>query len=323
MNQKEVPETRSSLGLVQRYTQSGAFAEVYTPEEKDCELRLSYISNTAGKIETKTKDYNMSFGSVTLNTGGVFKRFNTNKIELAKSEEYALIQDFELTVKNSSENPINYMVLYNLAFNSPTEADMSTRLVINGEKQLMSNSFLGKVTDVGVSNGNVYALKAGDNKIQIDYKFSGESLTLSDTTDNKYSQSIIAFELPKDADVKLWKLEKPITLNTTNTWKPMGIDAKFNLATKKTAIIIYHINVKTDKKLFKARLRINNSFNKKSIILTEGMTYGYAHAYIVKVLKPGQYAFDLEYESDSTNTYSPELGDANAESIYLQMVLMD
>ncbi len=324
MNKREIPETRSSLGLVQRYTQSGAFAEVYTPgETANCDLRLSYISNTPGKINTSTKDYNFSFGAITLKSGGVFKRFNTNKIEISKSEEYSTIQDFELIIKNSSENPKNFMVLYTLAFTNSAEADLCSRIVLNGEKHLMSNSFIGKAIDIGVHNGNVFSLKPGDNKVQIEYKYSGESISLNDFTDNKFSQAIYAFELPDNAVVNLYKLEKPISLEANDSWKPMGIEAKFNLATKKTAIIIYHLNIKTDKALFKARLRINNSFNKKSISLTEGLTYGYAHAYIAKVLKPGQYNLDLEYQSNSKNTYSPELGDVNGESIYMQVILLD
>ena len=76
-------------------------------------------------------------------------------------------------------------------------------------------------------------------------------------------------------------------------------------------------------KLFKSRVRINNSYNKKSIIITEGLKYGYAHAYVAKVLKPGKYSLDLEYFSDSTNTFSPELSEINGESIYIQVILLD
>ena len=118
-------------------------------------------------------------------------------------------------------------------------------------------------------------------------------------------------------------MDKPLSLDTKGSWKPMQMDGKFNLTAKKTALIIYHINVKTSKKMFKCRVRINNSYNKKSIILTEGLKYGYAHAYVAKVLKAGQYNLDLEYISDSPNTYSPELQEINGESIYMQVILLD
>lgn len=324
MNEREIPETRSSLGLIQRYTQSGAFAEVFTPGEKaNCDLRVSYVSNTPGKIITKAKDFNFSFGSITLKTGAVFKRFNNNKIDLNKSEEFEVIQDFDLIVKNPTDSPKYFMIMYNFSFNNKDDAIFSSRLSLNGKKELISNSSVGSVMDIGVHNGNIYSLRPGDTKVQIEYKFSGESKTLAEVTDNKYSQGIYAFELPQDADINLYKMDRSISLNTNNSWKPMGIDAKFTLATKKTAFIIYHINVKTDKKSFNARLRINNTFNKKSIIITEGLNYAYAHAYVAKVMKPGQYNLDLEYLSDSTNNFSPELGDLNGESIYMQVVLLD
>jgi len=324
MNQRELPETRSSMALVKRYTQSGAFGEVFAPgKEANCNLRLSYISNTPGLIKTDTKDYNFSFGSVTLKTGGVFKRFNTNKIDLAKADEFSTIQDFDLSVKNSSGKPKNYMVLYTLSFLVNKKVDLQTRIVLNGEKQTNSNSYMGSVPEIGVHNGNVYSLQPGDNKIEIGYKYSGQSISLSDVTDNRYVQAIYAFELPDDVIVNMYKLEKPVPLDTVGAWKPMQIDGKFTISSKKTALIIYHINIKTDMKLFKARVRINNSYNKKSIILTEGLKYAYAHAYVAKVLKPGQYNLDIEYLSESKNTFSPELSEVTGESVYMQVILLD
>lgn len=324
MNKREMPETRSSLALVKRYTQSGAFGEMFNPgKDPNCKLRLSYVSNTPGKIKTDTKDFNFSFGSITMKPGAVFKRFNLNKIEFAKSDEFATIQDFELNVKNDSGKPKNFMVLYTLSFLINKKVDFQSRLVLNGERQINTNSFMGGVAEVGVHNGNVFNLQAGDNKVEIEYKYTGQSISLSDVTDNKYTQAMYAFELPDDAIVNMYKLDKPIPLETAGAWKPMQIDGKFNLTSKKTALIIYHINVKTDKKLFKARVRINNSYNKKSIILTEGLKYGYAHAYVAKVLKPGQYNVDLEYLGESKNVYSPELSEVSGESIFMQVVLLD
>lgn len=324
MNKKEIPETRSSLALVKRYTQSGSFGMLFTPgKEPDCNLRLSYISNTAGKIKTDTKDFNFSFGSVTMKSGGVFKRYNNNKIELSKSDDFGTIADFELEIKNSSGKTKNFMIMYTLSFLVNNKINFQSRIVLNGEKQLNTNSFLGPVAEVGVHNGNVFALQPGDNKVEIEYKYTGESIALTDVTDNKYTQSIYAFELPDDAVINMYKLDKPIPLSTGNAWKPMGIDGKFNLTSKKTALIVLHINVKTSKKLFKARIRINNSFNKKSIILTDGLEYAYAHAYVAKVLKPGQYNIDIEYLGESPNTFSPELMEINGESIYMQVILFD
>merc|ERR1712032_194250 len=260
---------------------------LFTPgKEPDCNLRLSYISYTAGKINTTTKDFNFSFGSVTLKSGGVFKRYNQNKIELSKSDDFATINDFELEIKNSSGKTKNFMVMYTLSFLVNKKVDFQSRIVLNGEKQVNTNPFLGPVPEVGVHNGNVFALHPGDNKVEIEYKYTGQSLDLTDVTDNKYTQAIYAFELPDEAIINMYKLDKPIPLDTKNSWKPMGIDGKFNLTSKKTALILYHINVKTSKKLFKARIRINNSFNKKSVIITEGLNYAYSHAYVEKVLKP-------------------------------------
>lgn len=324
-NDREIPETRSSLALVKRYTQSGAFAEVFNPKkDPNCDLRISYISNTPGIIETNSKDYNFSFGSITMKEGAVFKRYNSEKMEFFKADEFANIQNFNLVIKNSSSKPKYFMIMYTLSFLVNEKVDFQSRLKLNGERQTYTDSFLGSVSEVGVHNGNVFSLQPGDSTVEIEYKYSGASLSITDVTDNKFTQSLYAFELPDDAIVNMYKLvDKSLPLNTNGSWKPMGIDAKFNLSSKKTALIIFHINIKTSSKMFKARVRINNSFNKKSVIMTEGLKYAYSHAYVVKVLKSGQYSLDIEYVSNSKNNFVPELSEINSESVYLQVVLLD
>lgn len=324
-NNKEVPETRTAIGNIQRYTSSAAFGEVFTPsgDNKPTNLRISYVSNTAGKINTSTDDYNFSFGAITLPPGSVVKRFNSNKIEIAKSDEFSLINDFNLNIKNDSGKPKHYMIMYTLSFMVNSNVYLKSRIKLNNTSEKTTDSYLGSVAEIGVHNGKVFSLMPGDNKVEIEYKYDGESLSIADTTNNKYVQSIYAFSFPDDTIIHNFKLEKPVTLFTNGDWKPMGIDGKLNLSSKKTALIIYHINIKTSQKLFKARIKINTKFNKKSIILTDGLEYAYTQSYVVKVLKPGNYNLDIEYSSLSKNVFTPELAEVNNESVFLQVVLLD
>ena len=286
-------------------------------------MRVSYVSNTGGLIKTDTDDYNFSFGAITLPPGSVVKRSNSNKIELAKSDEFGLINNFDLNIKNDSPNPRFYMIMYTLSFLVNSNVSFQSRMKLNGKSEKTTDAYLGMVAEIGVHNGKVFSLQGGDNKVELEYKYSGESISIADTTNNKFVQSIYAFEFPEGTIVHNFTLEKPLTLNTNNDWKPMGIEGKFNIGAKKTALIIYHVNIMTKKKLFKARVRINNKFNKKSVILTEGLEYAYAQAYVVKVLKPGSYTLDIEYNSQAVNTFTPELAEVNDESVYMQVVLLD
>ena len=323
-NNREIPETRTAIANVQKYTSSGAFGEVFTPaNENKTQLRVSYISNTPGIIKTETEDYNFSFGALTLPPGLVVKRLNSNKIELSKSDEFSVINNFNLNIKNDSTNPKFYMIMYTLSFMANSNVSFQSRIKLNKQAEKTTDSYLGMVAEIGVHNGKVFSLPNGDNKVEVEYKYNGKSIAIEDTTNNKFVQSIYAFEFPEGTVVHNFKLEKPLTLNTNGDWKPMGIDGKFNLGSKKTALIIYHLNIMTKKKLFKARVRINNKFNKKSVILTEGLEYAYAQAYVLKVLKPGSYSLDIEYSSFAQNTFTPELAEVNNESVFMQVVLLD
>jgi len=204
-----------------------------------------------------------------------------------------------------------------------SNVSFQSRIKLNKQAEKTTDSYLGMVAEIGVHNGKVFSLPNGDNKVEVEYKYNGKSIAIEDTTNNKFVQSIYAFEFPEGTVVHNFKLEKPLTLNTNGDWKPMGIDGKFNLGSKKTALIIYHLNIMTKKKLFKARVRINNKFNKKSVILTEGLEYAYAQAYVLKVLKPGSYSLDIEYSSFAQNTFTPELAEVNNESVFMQVVLLD
>jgi hypothetical protein len=323
-NNREIPETRHALANVQKYTSSAAFGEVFAPSgDNKTQMRISYVSNTGGVIKTDTQDYNFSFGAITLPPGSVVKRFNSNKIELAKSDEFGVINDFNLNIKNDSPSPKFYMIMYTVSFLVNSNVSFQSRIRLNGQAEKSTDSYLGMVAEIGVHNGKVFSLPGGDHKVEVEYKYNGESISIADTTNNKFVQSIYAFEFPEGTVVHNFKLMKPLTLNTNGDWKPMGIDAKFNIAAKKTALIIYHLNIMTKQKLFKARVRINNKFNKKSVVLTEGLDYAYAQAYVVKVLRPGSYSLDLEYSSLAQNTFTPELAEVNSESVFMQVILLD
>lgn len=323
-NNREIPETRTALANIKKYTSSAAFGEVFTPaNDNKTQMRISYVSNTPGMIKTDTDDYNFSFGAITLPPGTVVKRLNSDKIELAKSDEFSVINNFNLNIKNDSPNPKFYMIMYTLSFLVNSNVSFQSRIKINNQPEKTTDSYLGMLAEIGVHNGKVLSLPSGDNKVEIEYKYNGESISIADTTNNKFVQSIYGFEFPDTTVVHNFKLEKPLTLNTNGDWKPMGIEGKFNIGSKKTALIIYHLNIMTKQKLFKARIRINNKFNKKSVILTEGLEYAYAQAYVVKVLKPGSYSLDIEYSSLAQNTFTPELAEVNNESVFIQVVLMD
>lgn len=324
-NNREVAETRLALGNVRKYTNSGAFGEVFFPDPKseDPTLKINYISSTPGLIKSDTDDYNFSFGAITLPPGSVYKRYNSDKLEIAKSEEFSTITDFKLNIKNETPKPRLYLVMYTMSFLVNCNVIFKSRLKVNDKSIKETNSYIGKVAEVGVHNGRVMTLPPGDNKIELEYKYSGDSLSLTDITNNKFVQSIYAFSFPSNTLVHNFGLEKPLVLNSNKDWKTMGIDGKFSIPDTKTALIIYHINIKTKGKLFKARVRINAQFNKKSMIITEGLDYAYAQAYVVKVLKSGSYTIDLEYNSTSDLTFVPELREANNESIFVQVILLN
>ena len=66
---------------------------------------------------------------------------------------------------------------------------------------------------------------------------------------------------------------------------------------------------------------MGNKFNRKSIISTKNLEYGRGIGYVVRVLKKGSYTFDLDYRTDSKESYNPDTADS--QTVSMQIIEMD
>jgi hypothetical protein len=177
---------------------------------------------------------------------------------------------------------------------------------------------------VAVHSAAVLKVPAGKGvPVKLEYKYAGEQINIEDFTDTHYVQSMTAFQLPSSAVVKSFKLEKPFVLNTKNEWKGFNFDYHITVEKKKTAMIIYHINLRVDKKSFVARVRFGTKFNKKSLTSFDTLDFAHCHGYVIKVLKEGEYTIDIDYKSSADNTFSPENTELDGEVVSMQVILLD
>ena len=66
-----------------------------------------------------------------------------------------------------------------------------------------------------------------------------------------------------------------------------------------------------------------NRYNKKSIYTVNGQNFANAQGYVVLVMKEGQYNFDIDFKSDSENTFNPDNSELDGQIVNLQVVLLD
>lgn len=129
------------------------------------------------------------------------------------------------------------------------------------------------------------------------------------------------FKLPEGSIVNNYILDKSMPLDTKGGFKSFGLQASLNTDKDKTVLIIYNVNLRTDNEYFSVRLRMGNKFNRKSILSMKDLTYGRGTGYIVRVLKKGQYSFDIDFKSDSKENFNPETADA--QTVSMQIIEMD
>ena len=130
-----------------------------------------------------------------------------------------------------------------------------------------------------------------------------------------------SFQLPEGTVVNNYLADKSMSLDTKGGYKSFGLGASLNLDNDKTILIIYNVNLRVDAEFFGVRLRMGNKFNRKSVLSMKDLAYGRASGYVVRVLKKGNYSFDIDFKSDSKSNFNPETADAQV--ISMQIIEMD
>jgi hypothetical protein len=321
---REIPESRQAIGSTTLATLTGAFGEVYNPKsDEDIPLEVYYDVTQNGSVASDSGEQNFSFGVVTLPQGQVFKKINSGLIEFHKSETWNLLSNFELTINYKEKTPAYFLVMYNLAFPLPGQFTLETRLKVDKNLLPETSVTCGPTNIIGSHTGLVVQIQPGATNLSLEYKYDGDSVQLQDFTDNHYVQSITAFQLPESAEVKNYKLDKPYVLNTNGEWKGMDLEAEVEIKKRKTILILYNINLKVDNASFTSRIRIENKYNKKSIFTVAGQAFANAQGYVVKVLKPGKYNFDIDFKSNAQSTFDPANSELDGQIVNMQIVLLD
>jgi hypothetical protein len=322
---REIPETRQAIGSSKLATLSGAFGEVYNPKggEENLELSMLYDVTGGASVSTDSGDQNLSFGAITLPQGHVYKKVNSGNMEFHKSETWNILPNFDVTIKNDEKSAVYYFIMYNLSFPMANNYTLETRFKMGKAPIMESAVQCGPTNVIGSHAGVVVNVKSGSVPIFMEYKYNGDSILLQDFTDAHYIQSITAFALPKSTEVHNYKLDKPFQLLTNGEWRGFELGASLELKKKKTVLFIYNINIKVDNANFAARIRVDSKYNRKSVFTTNGQNFANAQGYVVKVMKPGKYNFDIDFKSDAQNTFDPSNSELDGQIVSLQIVLFD
>jgi len=318
-NGREVPESRQSLGLVLEGSVTSAFAQVYNPVDKKAQLGILYKSSTEGKIDTSSYNHNLSYGSITLPVGSVFKHVNARILEFIKTESWILLKNFQLEVNAPKE--AYYLIFYNFSIKLKGKGTLYTRLLLNTKMLRESSSAIGAIESIGGHSARVMKLSGGKHNINIEYKYEGSAFSLTDFTNPKYIQSLTAFELPQGTIVKNFNLDRSILLFSSGQFRSFGFNAKVNLTKRKTVLVIFNVNLKTNGTYFAIRVRMGRKYNRKSVISMKNLAYGRGLGYVVRVLTEGSYTFDLDYKTDSKESYNPDTSDS--QNVSMQIIEMD
>lgn len=322
---REMSETRQGIGPTGISTLSSAFGEVYNPKpDEKIELKVIYQATKSGNVQTESGDQNFSFGVLTLPVGSVFKKTNAGTLEFHKSEKWTVIPNFELNINHQAKKEAYYLIMYNLAFPLPTKSIMETRLKIGKNPVLETSINCGPTQLASFHSAMAIKVQPGPTLIAVDYKYNGGAVLLQDFTDPHYGQSITAIQLPDNTEVKDFKLDKPAVMNTNGEWKGFELEATIELKKKQTLLIIYNINLKVGAEAnFSARIRVDTKYNKKSVFTSADSEFATATGYVVKVMKPGKYNFDIDYKSTSQNTFNPETTELDGQVVHMQIILLD
>jgi hypothetical protein len=324
-NGREIPETRQNLGDVELGTATSAFAEVFNPKSEDVEFKVLFNSNESGTMNSSTSDQSFAFGVVTFPEGEVFKHVNSAELSINKSERWTDLSGFELNIKYSGKKETNFLIMYNFALPRwGTTGTLHTRLNLNSKGVAETTATCGPVNEVGIHSGIVVKVQPGTTIAKLEYKYpEGDNVSINEFSDTRFVQSMNAFQLPETAEVANYKLEKTLSLDTSNEWKGFELGANISLSKKKTILILYSINLKVDKASFAARVRFDTKFNKKSTVSNSGLDYTHAQGYVVKVLKAGKYTIDIDFKSDAKTTYDPQNSELDGQMVSLQVIQLD
>jgi len=322
---REIPESRQVASDTKLATLTGAFGEVFSPKKgkNKVDLNLLYETTKEAKVSTDSGEQNFSFGAITLPKGHVYKKINSGTLEFSKSDKWNLIQNFALNINFNDKKEAYFMIMYNLAFPLPKKAIFESRLKF-GKNVIPETSInCGPGTIVGSHSGIVLRVKPGNTSVGVEYRYTGDQVQLQDFTDPHFVQSITAFQLPDSTQLKHFKLNNPTTLESAGEWKSFGLDASIELTKKQTVLIIYNINLKVDGATFLARVRMDSKYNKKSVFGSTGQVFATGQGYVVKVMKPGKYNFDIDYKSNAKNVFDPSNSELDGQVVHMQIILFN
>jgi len=195
-------------------------------------------------------------------------------------------------------------------------------MTIDGKTVKETTSSTGPLELVGSHSGRVIKLNSGRHAGKMEYKYEAdEDMLINEFTDSHYTQSMVAVQLPKSTVVHNYGLDKSLSLDSNGGFKSVGLNASLTLEVQKTILILYNTNLRVDGTYFSLRLRMGDKFNRKSILAMKDVNYGRGFGYVVRVLKPGTYSFDLDINTDSKSKYSPETADT--QNISMQILEME
>lgn len=322
LNDFEVPESRQCIGSFRRSSISGAFAEKYTSDQT--KISLLALSTGSGEIQSDGENMNLHFGAITFPDLGIYKhRLGMDTINIpATGNLFSPVENFSMGINHASEKPGMYLIIANFSLKLPEGSYFGALITLNSKELLDTTLVRGKSSSVGINSTTVVELFPGNNQLGLKYMYVGNNnieLT-SSKEEGRYNQSIVAFQLPPSTKVNNFKANGPVNL-ATNSWMSFNLNAKLDLQNETHVMILYHLHIKVAGSPFSARLKVNGNKSFQSTVAhVEDEDFASVQGYLVKLLKPGQYEFDIEFLTKSQEQFDPASEPVDKQTVSIKLI---
>lgn len=320
LNDIEVQESRSCMSGVRNSSITSAFAQKY--DGSQTKLSILSKSTSPGSIESDGETSNLSFGSITFPNSGVYEyKLTLDSLNFPSTNRlFKNLENFHVSIKHKSKKPAIYLIFLNFGVKLPQGSIAGSLITVNNLELIDTTVTRGQAASVSLNSVTAVELFQ-DTEVSMKYMYQGsKNIEISAEQNDKYNQSITAFKLPRGSKLQVFKPTSPVSLSSNN-WMSFNINARTELSKETHILIIYHCHIKIDKKAFSLRLKMNGNHSFKSTLSrVEEEEFASIQGYMIKKFKAGNYEFDLEFLTNSRETYNPASEQINKQTVSIKII---
>jgi len=320
LNDMEVQESRACISGVRNSFITGAFAQKYSGSQT--KIAVQSKTTTQGDIESNGEDGNLSFGAITFPNLGIFEyKLTLDSLNFPVTNRlFTTLENFNLMIKHNSHKPSIYIIILNFGVKLPSGSIAGSLININEIDLIDTTVTRGRVADASLNSMTAVEI-AKDTRVSMKYMYKGsKNIEITAEQNDRFNQSITAFKLPGRSKLQNFKPKSSVSL-ASNSWMSFNINAALQIQKETHVMIIYHCHIRVNRAPFSLRLKMNgnNSF-KSTLGHVEDEEFASIQGYIIKKFKPGNYEFDLEFFTNSRETFDPASEQINKQTVTIKII---